>query len=548
MGGGSWPSAPALPRDYWTPETIGAIRVAPRLAWVAPVLVTVTLLALYATTTCRSVFWYDSAEFVTAATVWGVPHPPGYPGYVLLAHLVTLLPFPPALLVNLFSALTMACAMGLLVRIQQQLGTRPLYAAMSALLVGTSDLIWANSTVAEVYGPGLCCALGILTLLLSAVRSRRIGLVWLACWLAGFGLGVHYFLATMGLGFAWLLLQFTRRVRVGFGDYVVATALFSFGLTVFVLLPLRAAQGAALNFGDPQNWSQFLWVITGGTYGQFFHPVTLERATWFLWLLWDTWTPAGLVVAIAGAAVLGRLVRRAEWAAVLLAILGNFACFLPYWVHDPEVFLMPGVVLLGTLVGAGAEWLHLQLGQLALGSVTLSYLVSALLSGVVTYRSVRSYPYQDLSHFRAADEYGQMLTTQLPQGAFIANFTTPPEWQYDAVFTYYQLVLGMRPDVTKVQLPDADLLIQMVDAQLPVFVYTPTAGVLESPFVLTPERDLLRLGLDDAALAALRSAVPTPPSLPDVVFGEAAASAERKTDAAATEPIAEPAPSVTHAF
>lgn len=516
MGGGSWPSAPALPRDYWTPETIGAIRVAPRLSWVAPVVVTVTLLALYATTTCRSVFWYDSAEFVTAAAVWGVPHPPGYPAYVLLTHLVTLLPFPPALLVNLFSAVTMASAMGLLVRVGQQLGTRPLYAAMSALLVGTSDLAWANSTVAEVYGPGLCFALGILTVLLSALRTRRIGLVWFACWLAGFGLGVHYFLATMGLGFAWLLLHFARRVRVDFGDYLVAMALFTFGLTVFVLLPLRAAQGAPLNFGDPQNWSQFLWVITGGTYGQFFHPVTLERALWFAWLLLETWTPAGLTVAVSGMIVLGRLVRRAEWAAVLLAIAGNLACFLPYWVHDPEVFLMPGIVLLGTLVGAGAEWLHLQLGQMAAGPVSLSYLVPALLSGVVTYRSVRSYPYQDLSRFHAADEYGQAMTSQLPQGAFIANFTTPPEWQYDAVFTYYQLVLGLRPDVTKVQLPDPELLIQMVEAELPVYVYTPTAGVLEPPFVLTQERDLLRLGLDGTLPSGTAAPAPTfgvePPS------------------------------------
>lgn len=510
MGGEQWPSAPSLPRDYWTPETAGAIRISSRLSWVAPVVVTAGLLVLYAGTLCRSVFWYDSAEFATAAKVWGIPHPPGYPAYVLMSHVLTLLPFPAALIVNSFSAVTMACAMGLLTTLGQQLGTRPLYAAMSALLVGTSDLVWGNATVAEVYGPGLCFALGILTLLAAAHRSRRIGAVWFSCWLAGFGLGVHYFLATLGLGYAWLLWWIARCARPKGGDYVVAAAMFAFGSTVFVLLPLRAALGAALNFGDPRTWEQFVWVITGGTYGQFFAVPTIERLSWFVALIGDTLTLPGAGLALVGAAVSRRLVRRVEWVAVLLAVVGNFGVFLPYWVHDPEVFVMPGVTLLAVLVGVGAEWLHLQLGHLRWGKASLGYLVPGLFSAMVTYRAVREFPQQDLSGFRAADDYAQTLVEQLPLGAFIANFTTPPEWQYDAVFTYYRLVLGARPDVTKVQLPEPRLLIDMLEAELPVYVYTPTAEVVVPPFVLTQERDLLRLGLDGSQ----RQPLPTFDTLP----------------------------------
>jgi hypothetical protein len=434
---------------------------------------------------------------------------------VLLSHLLTFLPFSAAFVVNAFSAVTMACAMGLLTMLGQQLGTRPLYAAMSTLLLGTSDLVWSNATVAEVYGPGLCCALGIFTLLLNALRSRRMGPVWLGCWLAGFGLGVHYFLATLGFGYALLLFHIARRVRPQYGDYVVAVAMFLFGSMVFVLLPLRAALGAALNFGDPRTWEQFVWVVSGGTYGQFFDVPTLERWWWFLGLIWDTLTPPGVAVGLVGLVISGRLLRRVEWLALLLAVLGNFAVFLPYWVHDPEVFLMPGLVLLATFVGVGAEWLHLQFGEVELGKVTLAYLVPGLLSAMVTYRAVRTFPYQDLSKFHAADDYAQTLVEQLPLGAFIANFTTPPEWQFDAVFTYYKLVLGARPDVTKVQLPDRELLVDMLEAQLPVYVYTPSAEVVHSPFVLMNEGDLIRLGLDgtqhvpSALLVAPMDSAPT---------------------------------------
>src|SRR4051794_18164440 len=50
-------------------------------------------LLLYLPRTCRTLAAFaDSAELVTAAAVWGVPHPPGYPLYSALAHLFTYLP------------------------------------------------------------------------------------------------------------------------------------------------------------------------------------------------------------------------------------------------------------------------------------------------------------------------------------------------------------------------------------------------------------------------------------------------------------------------
>lgn len=495
-GDGIWLSAPPVPRGYRSASGVSTPQPLPQVSWLACGTVAATLLVLYVATACRTVFWYDSGEFATAAWVWGIPHPPGYPAYVLLTHWLTYLPLQPALVVNLFSSVTMALAMGLLTCLSQQLGARPLYAAMSVLLVGSSDLIWANATVAEVYGPGLCVTLGILTLLIGAFHSGRIGMVWFACWLAGFGLGLHYFLISLGLGYVWLLVHFAWGRRIQLGDYLVALALFCFGLTVFVLLPLRAAQGALLNFGNPQTWEQFVWVVSGGTYGQFFKPLTWERGLWFGSLLLATLSPPGLGLSVVGAATLGRAVRHTEWVATLLAFVGNVACFLPYWVHDPEVFLIPSILLVVPLCARGAEWLHVQLCEILVGRVTLSYVVPGLLSGAISYRTVSSYAYQDLSTFHAADDYAQNLVEQLPQGAFLANFTTPPEWQYDAVFTYYNLVLHARPDVTKVQIPSRELLVQMLVTGLSVYVYVPTAEVVRPPFTLAQEGDLIRLGLD----------------------------------------------------
>ena len=49
------------------------------------------IFAVYALGACRSIYVGDSGELVTAAHVLGVPHPTGYPLYVLLGKLWTLL-------------------------------------------------------------------------------------------------------------------------------------------------------------------------------------------------------------------------------------------------------------------------------------------------------------------------------------------------------------------------------------------------------------------------------------------------------------------------
>jgi hypothetical protein len=533
-------------RQRVSENSMTKVRSEAQVGWVAPAIVVTLLLVVYGLTTCRSVFWYDSAEFATAAKVWGIPHPPGYPGYIAIAHLFTYLPLSPAHAVNVLSSVSMAGAMGLLVVLCQQFGVRPLYAALSTLLVASADVYWLNAVVAEVYGPGLCFTLGVLTSLINALQTHRMGPVWFASWLAGFGLGVHYFLATLGLGYVVLLFAIARRQRARFGDYAVATAMFAFGLSVFVLLPLRSAQGAPLNFGDPQHWPGFVWVVSGGNYRYFFTNITWERAKWFGSLIAATLTWPGLVVAFAGVATLGKAVLRVECLALLLAIVGNTACFLPYNVHDAEVFLIPTLVLLTPFIGLGAEWIHRRLGTLEVGRVPLRFLVAGLLSAVGTYRVVANYSKHDFSKFSAADEYARSMVDGLPHGAFIANFTTPPEWRYDAVFTYYRIVQSARPDVTMVILPPPEYLVQLVTAKLPVYVYVPTYPVQVSPFRVTEQNGLFRLELDGSQAGNPPPApVPTSPSEPaePPASAEPTAPAEQAATSTATDVPSTSAPS-----
>ena len=76
-------------------------------------------LCVYVATLAPGLTWaHDSAdggELATAAATLGIAHPPGYPTYLLLAHVFTRLPVGEvATRTNLFSALCAASASALL--------------------------------------------------------------------------------------------------------------------------------------------------------------------------------------------------------------------------------------------------------------------------------------------------------------------------------------------------------------------------------------------------------------------------------------------------
>src|SRR2546428_11422613 len=76
----------------------------------------VAVFAIYALGACRTIYVGDSGELVTAVHLLGIPHPSGYPLYILLGKLWTVL-IPTgsiAFRMSLFSASAAAAACSLL--------------------------------------------------------------------------------------------------------------------------------------------------------------------------------------------------------------------------------------------------------------------------------------------------------------------------------------------------------------------------------------------------------------------------------------------------
>lgn len=174
-----------------------------------------TTLALYIWTLAPTVTLVDSGELIVAAHGLGVPHPPGFPLYVLLAHVATLLPVGNvAMRVNFASALFAALAAALLTAVMTEMllttrlalrlqpraspGTRPrkqgnrpkdlsretresegrvgtamlvIPALVAAWLLAFSRTLWAYATIVEVYTLNTLLLIGIFLLMFRWRRS-----------------------------------------------------------------------------------------------------------------------------------------------------------------------------------------------------------------------------------------------------------------------------------------------------------------------------------------------------------------------------------------
>src|SRR5688500_1153926 len=84
--------------------------------WLFLIVITIATLAVYARTLCPTIFTSGAGENVTAVATLGIPHPPGFPLFVLLTKVFTYaIPFGnTAFRVNFFSALCGAAASGML--------------------------------------------------------------------------------------------------------------------------------------------------------------------------------------------------------------------------------------------------------------------------------------------------------------------------------------------------------------------------------------------------------------------------------------------------
>jgi hypothetical protein len=165
--------------------TSGPATAPERPPYALAAIVSAGILALYVITIAPTTQFWDTSEYIAAAKVLGIPHPPGNPLFVVLANVWGQIPLVEhyALRINLFSAVCSAVASGFLILVAERLLRNIIRnrlaryaAAVAGIITGaTSFTVWNQSVVNEkVYTLSLL-AIGIILWLGIQWADRQAG-------------------------------------------------------------------------------------------------------------------------------------------------------------------------------------------------------------------------------------------------------------------------------------------------------------------------------------------------------------------------------------
>src|SRR5256714_11958161 len=235
-------------------------------SYIPAAIATVLVFVLYVLTLAPSVAMWDTGEYMAAAKVLGIPHPPGNPFFVLLAHAFGSLPIPVsyAAKINILAALASACSAGFWFLITERIVARWIVerwqrlvvAGLATLIGATAFTVWNQSVVNEkVYTVSLLFFTIVSWLMIQWIEDPdgpgADRLLILVAFLLGLGYSNHPagFLPLPAAGVAVLMVPWRTLLRRKL--VLVALAPLVLGLTPFIYEPVRAAYFPAINEGAP---------------------------------------------------------------------------------------------------------------------------------------------------------------------------------------------------------------------------------------------------------------------------------------------------------
>ncbi len=434
------------------------------VCWAAAGLVFAAALFIYILTLAPTVVFLDSGELILAAFEPGIPHPPGFPLYVLLGHIFSRIPFStPAFRLNFMSAFFAAQAAAgiflILFNNQNRKAATParrLIAALAAALsFAFSRTFWTWAVQAEVYTLGGFLIAALIAALLAWRRRAGAGGKEAAdrwCYLTGFlfGLGLanhHLTVLLLAPAFFYLIIR-TAGWRFLIGKRLIFALSFCLlGLSLYLYLPFRSAADPLLNWGDPSTPARFLRHVLGGQY-RAISAFSSARLIEQVGQLIGTWigqcTAAGAVLALIG---LWKQWKRDRPLCrfFLLIVLTNVVFVLArtslYILNtDIEAWYLPAFIVTAIWLGGGIAAVLDWAARKGRGFVRLA---SVIVLFFPLLPLAANFHRCDLSDYYLAVDYAENTLKGLEPDAVILT----RDWRLSGPLLYLQHAEGVRPDV-----------------------------------------------------------------------------------------------------
>ncbi|MDX1520729.1 MAG: DUF2723 domain-containing protein [Anaerolineae bacterium] len=426
-------------------------------------------LTVYIRTLAPTITWRndgaDSGDFAAAVAVGGVPHPSGYPTYLLLARVFTQLPVGDvAYRLNLLSAGCAALAIiGVGLVIYHTLHTTlPHPASLGAnasqqrllaacavaasLVFAFSDIFWSQAVITEVYTLNTFFAVVLLLATLHLNVSNQRWLVPAIFFIAGLSLGNHLSIVLFLPGLLWLFKagwHWKLAINAGLAFFV--------GLSAYLIIPLRAAAVPPVNWAGAANLPDLIWLVSAAPYRHFvfalpwaFVPARIAAEGLLVTTAFLGWgVPVGLIGLWT---MLHRDRRLAAGSITSFLLLSVYA--IGYNTTDSYVYLLPALRLFSGWIGwglfFGSRWLltNLKMPPWLSNRVWLALLLLPLMSLSINFAD------QDISRDREALTYATENLQQVQPDALIIADNDP----HTFALWYGLYGLKLRPDTAVIHI------------------------------------------------------------------------------------------------
>ncbi len=450
------------------------------LRQVPTLLVAVVAFGLARAALLPGVAFWDTGELQTVGPLLGTAHPTGFPTYVLLGWLASVVLQPlgePAFRMNLFNAICLAAAAGLTVDLVRALTRSIALGVLAGLGLALTPIAWAIGTHADAHALHLVFVALLLRLLLAwesrvrweaapgagaGSRGRRaadLGDRYLVAATAVFGLalGTHSEVLLLAPAVGLFVRSVEPTIRERRALVATCAAALAIAVTlVYLELPLRAGPfRAPLVYGRPDTWDGFWYVALGQQFmGSLVDPFgDLPRKLADLaGLAAGQFGPLAVLIPFGLAAT----VRRRPRYALLTGVSAGVICFFAASYENADIgryYLVPILIAwtwLAVLARAGGDWLATAPwpgsapGARAqrLGGAVAVALGTVLLVPTFAVAPDRLAALDESGDHSAADWTDRALGTMEPNAVVVSW------WSYSTPLWYAQRIEGRRPDLT----------------------------------------------------------------------------------------------------
>lgn len=419
----------------------------------------ITTFIFYSCTCSQKLTWAnhgnDGGDFLAAILTGGIPHPTGYPTYVLLGRLFQFLPVGDEYFRGvLLSFLPAAAASGLLALwVNNVLVTREKYIRVISSLLGgigwgLSPLLWSQAVIVEVHGLQslfLVCSLWLVTENLRA--NRHPGLILFLSWVFGLGLGNHITLVFMfPVVLYGLFVSYKNNKKLVF--IFSQLGLILLGLAIYLYIPIQARSYPPINWGNPTSIDGFFWLVSGKAYQGLLFGITpalfFDRLAAFFSMLREQFGIPGVIAGIVG--LLNYQLNHKGIKASLIWIFVIYTLFsFVYSTDDSTGYLLASFMVFAIWISFGVNILF----EMKLKLPIINFLVVFLV--IVSFIIKIPGTFSDVTPAGryAAAEYAENLLEKIPQNAILLTDSDPdsfPVW-------YYHFGLKGRQDISVIVLP-----------------------------------------------------------------------------------------------